>query len=148
METYYQINGEDTLGILPKKVKRYDSPDIALKKLEQALKSKGIDDSHITHGMQAGLPYLYVIGFDSKYWISKETVQPVYVVIEEDESSLGGRDIHAMFDSELHAQQYLSELAYNSGTSFTFGGKPALTLVDGPNVLTYWIEKHEVEIYE
>lgn len=147
MEVYYQINGDETLGILSKKPKRYNSSGAALSELKQALKSKGIDESIITHGLtHDALPVMFIPSHDSEYWISKETVQPVYVVIEEDESSLGGREIRAMFDSEEHAQQYLSELAYNSGVTFNRSDS-ALTIVDD-NVLSYWIERHEVEIYE
>lgn len=148
METYYHICGDETLGILPKESKRYNSSGVALSALKRSLKSGGIDESMITHGLtHEALPVIFVPSHDSEYWISKETIQPVYVVMEEDESSLGGRDIHAMFDTEEHAKMYLSELAYNYGTSCTFGEKPALTLVDD-NVLSYWIERHEVEIYE
>lgn len=150
METCYHICGEETLGILPKESKRYNSSGAALSELKRALESKGVDESMITHGLtHEALPVVFVPSHDSEYWISKETIQPVYVVMEEDESSLGGRNIHAMFDSEVHAQQYLSELAYNSfEDTLKFGGEPALTLIDGPNVLSYWIERHEVEIYD
>lgn len=148
MEVYYQINGEETLGILPKKPKRYNSSGAALSELKRALESKGIDESHITHSLtHEALPVMFIPSHDSEYWISKETIQPVYVVMEEDESSLGGRNIHAMFDSEVHAQQYLSEFAYNSGVMFDHGDS-ALTIIDDSNVLSYWIERHEVEIYE
>lgn len=147
MEVYYRINGDETLGILPKKPKRYNSSGAALSELKRVLESKGIDESIITHGLtHDALPVMFIPSYDSEYWISKETIQPVYVVMEEDESSLGGRNIHAIFDSEVHAQQYLSELAYNSGVTFDRSDS-ALTIVDD-NVLSYWIERHEVEIYD
>lgn len=160
MKTYYQINGEDMLGILSKEPKRYDSLDKAIKVLMQLLNYSGVDDKYIScfDGLiDASAEKEVVIYkddedgdslvYDYRYWITKETVQPVYIVLDDD------RNIERVFPTKTRANMYLSDIANNCGNSWTFDdrkGQPSLQIIgtNGVILASYWIERHEVEIYE
>lgn len=141
METYYYIGGDDVAGILPKKLKRYDSLKEATQDLKQLIHGNAITRVKEKQWFQEdGLPVVaiyYEMGDgvfyrDYEYWIRKRTVQPVYVVMEKDSSS-GNQEIVAMFYSKELAQSCLDDLP----------------LINGRNVTKrYWVEKHGVEIYD
>lgn len=87
METYYQINGEDMLGILSKEPKRYDSLDEAIKVLRQLLNYSGVDDKYIScfDSVDASAEKEVVIFkddedgdslvYDYRYWIERHEVE-------------------------------------------------------------------------
>lgn len=141
METYYYIGGDDVAGILPKKLKRYDSLEEATRDLKQLIHGNTITRVKEKKWFQEdGLPVVAiyyemsdgVFCRDYEYWIRKRTVQPVYVVMEKDSGS-GNQEIVAMFYRKELAQSCLDDLP----------------LINGRNVTKrYWIERHEVEIYD
>lgn len=140
METYYYIGGDDVAGILPKKLKRYDNLEEATRDLKQLIHSNAITSVRDKKWRrERGLPIVTiyyemsdgVFCCDYEYWISKQTVQPVYVVMEKDTGS-GKQKIVTMFYIEKLARSCLDDLP----------------LINGRTSKRYWIEKHEVEIYE
>lgn len=162
METYYYIGGDDVAGILPMKIKRYDNLEEAQMVLEQLLDKSNIDKSLIQwrkgeSRFNRTLTEVDIyekdrdeFGFrfyDYGYWITKKTIQPIYIVLNDN------KDIDHIFPTESRANHYLDRLAYDSRHSWTIDdrdGKPRLQLfgTNGVVLASYWVKRYEVEIYE
>ena len=148
METYYYISGDDVAGILPKKQKRYDSLKEAQIVLKQLLDKSNIDKSLIQWfkgksriNLTLTEVAIYEKGrdefgyrlYDYGYWIAKKTIQPVYVVLDDN------KDIHCVFSTEAKANYYLDRLAYDSIHSWAVDdreGNPRLQLFGTNGVTT------------